>query len=94
MRRFRWGFVGFGLVLAIEGLGTGAASAANQAVSIFDFGFTPTPLSSTVGGTVTWTNSTAGTPCFGAATGFANTPACQTTTVNPAAETDVTGMYS
>jgi plastocyanin len=62
MRRFRWGFVGFGLVLAIEGLGTGAASAANQAVSIFDFGFTPTPLSSTVGDTVTWTNSTSGTP--------------------------------
>jgi len=43
-----------------------------------------------------WTDIPTGSHmvCFGAATGFANTPACQTTTVNPAAETDVTGMYS
>ena len=34
------------------------------------------------------------TVCFGAAIGFANTPACQTVTVNAGVETDVTGTYS
>jgi hypothetical protein len=32
--------------------------------------------------------------CFGAAASYANTPACQTVTVNPGVETDVTGTYS
>jgi len=32
--------------------------------------------------------------CFGAATGFANTPACQTVTINAGAQTNVTGTYS
>jgi plastocyanin len=34
------------------------------------------------------------TVCFGAAAGFANTPACQTVSVNAGVETDVTGTYS
>ena len=34
------------------------------------------------------------TVCFGAAAGYANTPACQPATVNAGVETDVTGIYS
>jgi hypothetical protein len=34
------------------------------------------------------------TVCFGAATGFANTPPCQTVTINAGAQTNVTGTYS
>jgi hypothetical protein len=34
------------------------------------------------------------TVCFGAAVGFANTPACQTVTINAGVETDVTGAFS
>jgi hypothetical protein len=43
-----------------------------------------------------WTDIPTGshTVCFGSATGYANTPACQTITVNPGVETDVTGSYS
>jgi hypothetical protein len=43
-----------------------------------------------------WTDLPAGlhTVCFGAVTGHANTPACQTISVNPGVETDVTGVYS
>ena len=32
--------------------------------------------------------------CFGPAAGYVTTPACQTATVNPGVETDVTGIYS
>jgi plastocyanin len=62
MRVFRSGLVGLALVLIAQGLGPGGASAANQSVSIVNFGFQPTPLSSTVGDIVTWTNTTASTP--------------------------------
>jgi hypothetical protein len=43
-----------------------------------------------------WTDIPAGSHvvCFGPAAGLANTPACQTLTVNPGVETDVTGSYS
>jgi streptogramin lyase len=43
----------------------------------------------------TFTDIPAGshTVCFGPATGFANAPACQTVTVDPGVETDVTGNY-
>ena len=43
-----------------------------------------------------WTDIPTGSHavCFGAASGYANTPPCQTVTVNPGAETDVTGSYS
>jgi plastocyanin len=62
MRVFRSGLVGLALVLIAQGLVPGGASAANQSVSIVNFGFQPTPLSSTVGDIVTWTNTTASTP--------------------------------
>jgi lysophospholipase L1-like esterase len=43
-----------------------------------------------------WTDVPGGshTVCFGAVAAYANTPACQTVTVNPGVETDVTGSYS
>jgi hypothetical protein len=43
-----------------------------------------------------WTDIDVGshTVCFGLAPGYANTPACQTVTVNAGVETDVTGVYS
>jgi hypothetical protein len=43
-----------------------------------------------------WTDLPTGshTVCFGAAAAYANTPGCQTVTVNAAVETDVTGTYS
>jgi hypothetical protein len=43
-----------------------------------------------------WTDFTVGLHqvCFGAVAGFSNTPACQTVSVNPGVETDVTGVYS
>jgi hypothetical protein len=43
-----------------------------------------------------WTDIPTGshTVCFGPAPGYANTPACQTITVNAGVETDVTGSYS
>ena len=43
-----------------------------------------------------WTDISTGshTVCFGAVSGYANTPACQTVTLNPGATTTVTGAYS
>jgi virginiamycin B lyase len=43
-----------------------------------------------------WTDYPTGSHmvCFGAAPGYANTPACQTVTVSAGVETDVTGTYS
>jgi hypothetical protein len=42
-----------------------------------------------------WTDIPTGshTVCFGAATGYASTPACQTLSLNAGVETDVTGTY-
>jgi len=42
-----------------------------------------------------WTDFPVGSHsvCFGAVTGFVNTPVCQTISVNPGVETDVTGVY-
>ena len=42
-----------------------------------------------------WTDIPTGshTVCFGAVSGYANTPGCQTVTVNAGVETDVTGAY-
>jgi hypothetical protein len=70
-------------------------------------GFLRVTTSPAVAGTITvdnvprddwgmWTDIPTGSHavCFGAAFGYANTPACQTVTVNPGAETDVTGTYS
>jgi streptogramin lyase len=44
----------------------------------------------------TWTDIPTGSHivCFGAAPGYANTPACQPATINPGASTTVTGTYS
>jgi hypothetical protein len=43
-----------------------------------------------------WTDMPAGSHmvCFGSAPGYANTPTCQTVTVNAGLETDVSGTYS
>jgi hypothetical protein len=43
-----------------------------------------------------WTDVPTGSHmvCFGSAAGFSSKPACQTVSVNPGAETDVTGTYS
>jgi len=43
-----------------------------------------------------WTDFPTGshTACFAPVAGFVNTPACQTVTVNPGVEIDVTGTYS
>jgi hypothetical protein len=70
-------------------------------------GFLRVTTSPAVAGTITvdrvprndwgmWTDLPTGshTVCFGAAVGYANTPACQTITVNAGVETDVTGSYS